>query len=307
MNIPDRAALLEHLQTARIAGEVATPRENNLLHYRLLADRDPYYLLGLDPSVGWTPASVLRLMAERVGVNADPRHRVGIDTIDPELTVAALDRYADRLAGAALRRETVLFATGHPGNLTPLYQSFADALRARGCPILHAGEGWGYDASTKFGPKRLTIAYRGSSGAPGQPSATGTATAATPGSTAAATTATATATGGDVAVLEDAAGPVHSHAARPIRATFAALAADRRPLPDLVVADHGWCGGAAQAGADAIGFADCNDPALFVGEHEGVVRVAVPLDDGLAPAAYAPLGAYVLARLDALAEPVAGS
>jgi hypothetical protein len=249
-----------------------------------MADRDPYYLLGLDPSADWTAASVLALMAERVGVSPDPRRRSGADTIDPELTLAALDRYADRLAGAAVRKETVLLATGHPNNLAQLYQSFADALRARGCRILRAGEGWGYDASTRSGPKRLTIAY----------SASFSAHSPTP-------------TGGDVAVLEDAGGPVHSHAARPIRATFAALAAAGQPLPELVVADHGWCGGAAQAGADAIGFADCNDPALFVGEHEGVVRVAVPLDDGLAPAAYAPLGAYVLARLDAAADAVAGS
>jgi hypothetical protein len=284
MNTPDRAALLEHLRTTRIAGAVATSRENNLLHYRLLADRDPYYLLGLDPSADWTAASVLRLMAERVGVSPDPRHRAGQDTIDPECTVAALDRYADRLVGAALRRETVLFATGHPASLAELYQSFADALRARGCRILRAGAGWGYDATTKYGPKRLTIAYSAAY-SPHSPSPEG----------------------GDVAALEDAGGPVHSHAARPIRATFAALAAAGSPLPDLVVADHGWCGGAAQAGADAIGFADCNDPALFVGEHEGVLRVAVPLDDGLEPARYAPLGAYVLARLDAAVDAVAGS
>jgi hypothetical protein len=276
MDTPDRAALVEHLLSSAIAGTVATPRENNLLHYRLMADRDPYYLLGLDPSAGWTAASVLALMAEKAGVSADPRHRSGQDTIDPQRTVEALDRYADRLAQAVRRRETVLFATGHPGNLAPLYQEFADALRARGCPILRAGEGWSYDASTKYGPRRLTIAYCASSGGGGKAP-------------------------GDVAVLEDAGGPVHSHAARPIRATFAALAAAGRPLPDLVVADHGWCGGAAQAGADAVGFADCNDPALFVGEDEGVVRVAVPLDDGLRPEDYAPVGAYVLARLDAVA------
>jgi hypothetical protein len=268
------AALLEHLQASGIAGTVATPRENNLLHYRLMADRDPYYLLGLDPSGDWTADSVLALMAERVGVDPDPAHRVGADTIDPKLTLAALDRYADRLAAAAGARETVLFATGHPGPLAGLYQSFADALRGRGCRILRAGEGWGYDAAGRYGPRRLTIAYSASY-SPHSPSPTG----------------------GDVAVLEDAGGPVHSHAARPIRATFAALAAAGEPLPGLVVADHGWCGGAAQAGADAIGFADCNDPALFVGEAEGVVRVAVPLDDGLEPADYEPLGAYVLARL----------
>jgi len=273
--VPSRAALLTHLRESKIAGEVATPRENNLLHYRLLADRDPHYLLGLDPSPDWTAESVLELMAARVGVSPDPRHRSGIDTIDPELTVAALDRYADRLAVAVARRETVLFATGHPASLARLYQGFADVLRVHGCPILRAGEGWGYEASGRYGPRRLTIGY-----------------------TAAHSTSSPSSTAGDVAALEDAGGPVHSHAARPIRATFAALAAAGRALPDLVVADHGWCGGAAQAGADAIGFADCNDPALFVGEHEGVMRVAVPLDDGLDPAVYEPIGDYVLGRLD---------
>ena len=279
MDSPDRAALLAHLTASGIAGRVATARENNLLHYRLLADRDPYYLLGLDPSRDWTGESVLELMAERVGVNPDPGHRAGIDTIDPELTVDALDRYADRLAAAALGRETVYFASGHPLQLGELYQRLADALRGYGCPILRAGEGWGYDATSRYGTRRLTIGYSAALGADGS---------------------------GDVAALEDAGGPVHSHAARPIRATFAALAADGTPLPDLVVADHGWCGGAGQAGVDAIGFADCNDPALFVGEYEGVVRVAVPLDDGLEPAAYEPLGDYVLARIRA-ARAVAGS
>jgi hypothetical protein len=61
-----------------------------------------------------------------------------------------------------------------------------------------------------------------------------------------------------------------------------------------VVADHGWAGAAGEAGVDAIGFADCNDPALFVGEAEGKVLVSVPLDDNVAPHLYAPLTAYVL-------------
>jgi hypothetical protein len=282
MTALSRAALLDQLRSSGIAGEVATPRENNLLHYRLLADRDPHYLLGLDPSTELTAAFVLELMAERVGVSPDPEHRFGVDTIDPELTVAALDRYADRLAAAVLRAETVLFTTGHPASLAALYQTFADALRERGCGILRAGEGWGYDASTRYGTRRLTIGYSAAYSA-------------------------ASPEGGDVAALEYAGGPVHSHAARPIRATFAALAAEGLALPDLVVADHGWCGGAAQAGVDAIGFADCNDPGLFVGEYEGVVRVSVPLDDGLAPAVYEPLGGYVLARLDAAVRAVAGS
>ena len=64
-----------------------------------------------------------------------------------------------------------------------------------------------------------------------------------------------------------------------------------------VVADHGFAGAAAQAGLDTVGYADCNDPALFIGEALGRVRVAVPLDDNVAPHLYAPLTAYLLAGL----------
>jgi hypothetical protein len=45
-----------------------------------------------------------------------------------------------------------------------------------------------------------------------------------------------------------------------------------------------------------VGFADSNDPALFVGEAEGDVAVCVPLDDNVAPTLYAPMTAYLLAR-----------
>ena len=81
-----------------------------------------------------------------------------------------------------------------------------------------------------------------------------------------------------------------------MRAALADLAASGEPPPDLVVADHGWAGAAGQAGIDAVGFADCNDPALFVGEAEGRVRVCVPLDDNVMPHLYDPLTAYLLDR-----------
>ena len=42
--------------------------------------------------------------------------------------------------------------------------------------------------------------------------------------------------------------------------------------------------------------ADCNDPALFVGEAEGRVLSCVPLDDNVAPRHYPPLTAYLLDR-----------
>lgn len=258
---PDRPALIAHLLRTRMAGAVATPRENNLLHYRLLADRDPYYQLGLEPAALWTPDRILDLMVEKVGVDARLDHRSGQDTIDPELTAAALDRFAARFGRALRERQRVLFATGHPSSLTDMYQELADALREAGGTPLREAEGWSYEAAARTGGRRrLEIVYLL-----------------------------------DVAVIEDPGGPIHTHSARPIRALLSGMAAAGRAMPDLVVSDHGWCGGAGQAGVDAIGFADCNDPALFVGEQEGSVQVAVPLDDGLNPDWYLPLARYVLA------------
>lgn len=67
------------------------------------------------------------------------------------------------------------------------------------------------------------------------------------------------------------------------------------PWPDFVIADHGWAGAAGEAGIATVGFADCNDPALFAGQAEGKIVVAVPLDDGIRPEHhYEPLIAYLL-------------
>ncbi|SCG05987.1 Phosphatase, partial [Streptomyces sp. Ncost-T6T-2b] len=106
MPIPSRAALVDHLVRTRIAGDVATPRDNNLSHYRKLANGDRHYWLGLELGDRWTDEQdVLAVMAERCGVNDDPAHRQGQDTIDPELTVDALERMAARLRKAADGRE----------------------------------------------------------------------------------------------------------------------------------------------------------------------------------------------------------
>src|SRR5215470_13268644 len=107
---PSREALVGHLTATGMAGQVATPRENNLLHYRLLADRDPYYLLGLEPAAHWTRDSVLELMARKTGVSPLLNHRYGQDTIDPERTADALDRYAARFRRALREKQRVLFA-----------------------------------------------------------------------------------------------------------------------------------------------------------------------------------------------------
>ena len=72
------------------------------------------------------------------------------------------------------------------------------------------------------------------------------------------------------------------------------LAARSMQPPDLVIADHGFAGAAGQAGIESVGFADSNDPALFVGEAEGDVAVCVPLDDNVLPHLYEPMTAFLL-------------
>lgn len=280
MTVPSREELREHLVRTMIAGEVATPRQNNLLHYRRMAGGDPYYRFGLDLKRTWTERDVLEMMVDLCGVNPDRTHIYGDDTIDPDKTIDALERMAERIGQAARRREKVVLATGHPATLMPIYVALGRALRERGCTVLTPAAGWSYDAEGGgFVPQPRRIRYEE----------------------------------GMVAALEgDDGGLHHTHDPFPMEAMLAeaaanpsgsdrSSAADSENWPDLAIADHGWAGAAGQAGIDTVGFADCNDPALFAGEVEGRILVTVPLDDGVRPACYAPLTAYLMSHAGLIA------
>lgn len=253
-----RDELREHLTRTRIAGDVATPRENNLDHYSSLANRDPHYMFGLTTAQPWSFRDVLALMAKSAGVVADPRHRSGQDTIDPERTIDALDAMGDRIAAAlAAPNPRLLFATGHPTGLLAVHLPLARFAAERGATLLTPAENWTYWGQG-FGRKRK-IRYLQ-----------------------------------DVAMLDDKGGFVHTHDAAPMEAMLAELGDAR---PDLVIADHGWAGAAGEAGIPTVGFADSNDPALFVGEAEGKIDVVVPLDDNVLPRYYAPLTDHLVTRV----------
>ncbi|MFJ1588167.1 phosphatase [Streptomyces sp. NPDC088197] len=255
-----RDELIDHLRRTRIAGDVATPRQGNLRHYSELVKGNRRFWLGLELGERWTEETVLAVMAERVGVVADPGHLQGQDTIDARLTVEGLDRMAAVLREAARQWWRVLVATGHPGGLLDVHQAIARALRAAGATVVAIPKGLstteGDDDS--YGDVRQF---------------------------------------GSVAVLEDGATLWHTHAPQPMSAILDALTAAGEPLPDLVVADHGWAGRAGQRGIRTVAFADCNDPALFLGEAEGTIAVTVPLDDHVVdPQAYEPMTAYLLSE-----------
>lgn len=262
------AALRAHLVRTGLAGTVATMREASLRSYRLFAARDPRVLIGIDPEGVWSERDLIALMAERCGVSADPAHIFGHDVIDPELTLAALGAFADRLGAAARRGEPVLLGTGHPHRLLGFYGALADALSAAGCAVLTPAQGRCVDITTRFGVRTHHLEY-----------VRGVALVRPPG--------------GERTGCEPGA---HTHSPLPVRLALAAAADAGGPLPELVIGDHGWVCGAGQLGFEAMGPADTNDPALFVGQAEGRVSVVVPLDDAVRPAYYRPLARYVLNR-----------
>lgn len=260
--------LRAHLLTARLAGVVATTREESLRSYRLFAARDPRLLIGLDPAGVWDQRDLIALMADKCGASADPAQTLGQDVIDPGRTLAALDACAARLAAVARCRAPVLLGTGHPHRLLGFYAALADGLSSAGCTVLTPAQGHRVDITTRFGLRTYHLDYvRG------------------------------------VGLVRDAASQrpggepgAHTHSPLPVRTALAAAAEAGGPLPALVIGDHGWVCGAGQLGFESVGPADVNDPAPFVGEAEGAVSLVVPLEDGARSGDYLPLARYVLNR-----------
>ncbi|WP_226535249.1 phosphatase [Streptomyces daghestanicus] len=263
-----RDEVVGYLVGARLAGVVSTSREASLRRYRLFAARDPRALLGIDPVGAWRQRDLVELMADRCGVSADPRYVTGPDVIDPWRTLTALDAFADRLAEAARKGSPVVIGTGHPRRLLGFYAALADALSAAGCTVLTPAQGRRVDITTRFGLRTYNLDY-----------VRGVALVREPG--------------GERPGREPGA---HTHSPLPVRTLLAGAAEAGGALPELVIGDHGWVCGAGQLGFEAIGLADADDPALFVGEAEGTVSLVVPLDDGARSDYYLPLTRYVLKR-----------
>jgi histidinol phosphate phosphatase hisN-like protein len=92
-----------------------------------------------------------------------------------------------------------------------------------------------------------------------------------------------------VGVLSDGARLLHTHESWPIEALLEA-----GEPPDLVLADHGFAGGAVEQGVETVAFNDVNDPALAVAKARRKIDVVVPLDDNVPPVNYEPLAAVLV-------------
>ncbi|WP_029089174.1 phosphatase [Brevibacterium album] len=257
-----RAQLAAHLDAARITGEVATPREGNLAHIHRFLSQERQFDFGVRLERDWDYESVFALMVERVGLRPDPAFAEGVDTISAEKCIAALDRMRAVLEETVTAGGRILFASGHPAGLLPVHEAVAEWAQERGAEVV-AGEACAADPATLRIPVPAPV-------------------------------------GGDVRrlgrvhVWHQHGGVPHTHLAEPMHALLDALEAAGAPQPDLVVADHGWAGAAGSRGVRTVGYADCNDPALFVAEAQGQVEVSVPLDDDVVPQLYGPMLDYLL-------------
>lgn len=251
-----RDLLMEHLDSTRITGHVATPREANLANIHDFLASSEHQYMGITPEPADTWESVFQLMVAAVGINPDPAHEHGQDTISAQSCVDALERYAQVFSEVVRAGGNVLFATAHPAAMPAVYGPMAAAARQAGAHVLTVTGGIPWDT----GDVRAV---------------------------------------GDIVMVEQYGGLRHTHRPEPMELALdqleAAHAADpAQPLPDLIVTDHGMAGAAGTRGYRVIAVGDCNDPAVFVGQAQGLIDVVVPLDDNVPPHAYAPMTRYIL-------------
>ena len=130
-----------YLDSARITGDVATPRENNLSHIQGFLDHNEHLEFGVTWSKDWTYDEVFEVMVRRAGLNPDRSHVQGQDTIGSAQCIDALEEYA-RIFGDAVRaRQKILFATGHPAGLFPIYAELARIAERAGATVLRIEQG----------------------------------------------------------------------------------------------------------------------------------------------------------------------
>lgn len=257
----ERKMLRENLLAEQIAGDTLTPRESVVGNAEKLAagDRDKFF--GFDFG-RLTAQQVIDDVAAVCGCSNDLTVRTGPGVIDVDQTLDALHAVADRLRAARSRGERVLFATGHPTGLMPVYMEIARTLVANGCKLVTPRSG-----------EKLRDTFHGSAASAWEMARRrGNRVRYLDG----------------VGALSDGAHLYHTHEAWPMEMLLEGI-----DPPDLVIADHGFAGAAIVRDVETLSFADVNDPALSVAKRRGLTEVVVPLDDNRDPERYAAMTAYL--------------
>ncbi len=151
-----REELGRHLVATRIAGSVQTPVADVLRKADLVAAGDPEHCFGLSGMSRYSPDDVLDQVAAQFGwIHAEGEPIAGPAYIDPDLLLDALDRAAERLAGAVRNGESVLFASGHPTGVLSLHQQLCTGLRGAGAKVSRPADGVAF----RLGDHRRQVRY----------------------------------------------------------------------------------------------------------------------------------------------------
>jgi hypothetical protein len=157
----------EELERALVAGGVAGPaghpHHNVFGNIRKLVAHDSDKLFGLSSMPEpFDFADIVRLVGDAAGVPIDELATEGVPDIDAGALLDACAALGERLADLARDGARVLFATGHPGDLDPLYGSIARIAEGAGARIVRPAEGasWVDDRADH----EWTIAYHGAVG-----------------------------------------------------------------------------------------------------------------------------------------------
>jgi hypothetical protein len=154
---------VEALDAGGVAGPAGHPHHNVFENIRKLVEHDPDKLFGLsDMPEPFGFGDIVRIVGEASGAPIDALATEGSPDIDAGAVLNACEQLGERLAQAARRRERVLFATGHPGDLDPLYGAIAELAAARGSRIARPAEGVSWSDSGVG--HRWTIAFHGAVG-----------------------------------------------------------------------------------------------------------------------------------------------
>lgn len=131
----------DYLNASRICGDIATTRANNIAHMHGFIEGNEHLEFGVKWTRDWNFEEVFELMAQRVGTQPDADFLEGQDSISAEKCIAALYRYAEIFGETVRKGGKILFATGHPAGLFPVYCELARYAGDAGAEILSIEEG----------------------------------------------------------------------------------------------------------------------------------------------------------------------
>jgi hypothetical protein len=137
-----RAELERALVAGRVAGPAGHDHGNVLGNMRKLVAHDPDKLFGLSSMpepFGFE--EIVRIVGDAAGVPIDHLATDGSPDIDAGAILDACAAMGERLARSARAGERLLFATGHPADLDPLYRSIARLAEEHGATTIRPAEG----------------------------------------------------------------------------------------------------------------------------------------------------------------------